>query len=866
MGLIDGRWHVQRGDCLWNIALSVYGNGYRWTEIADVNGISQSKPTIYSGQIFDIPGITPGSSAVNSSPAPVVTTTKPNIDWLCLVAGSQREMLACWTYSGATHFWTRWEQWDNSGHLILISESTNTDYSSRAKQDIGTGRDTPGWNVIRFSVRPVDDNGNPLPNTDWGYKEYDFRNNAPDLPPTPSISIDNQNKLTVLIDNIDEHLNADSIEIAVYQNDETKYKTAKVRINFETLVARYETTVDTSARYKVRCRAVRDTIYGGWTPFSSSEESLPSAPKEITILRPERTNEQGAITYGVFAQWDEAVTAKNYKLQYTTDPSQFDISGGNVTEITTEEGAGPKCLVNGIDTGHQYYFRVASINNKGQSIDWSAINSVIIGVKPSPPTTWSNTVSAVIGEDLNLYWTHNSADGSLETYARIHFKIEDYSDPSAQPIEYDKVIQNTKPEEQQDSPSVYTINTSDQEWSYLTEGYVISWKVQTAGVGSEYSNWSVERKVTVYAQPTISLDIKNKNQVSVTEINDFPFYIDISARPYSQTPISYYVEVVSNSSYTTVDDLGNIKTINVGDKVYKKYFDPENDAWSFILNMTPNLIDLESTVNYTVNATVSMNSGLTALASESFDVYLTETYYQVSADVVVNNETIEASIHPYCNEFDEYETPSLLPNCTLSVYRKEYDGSFTEIAKDVPNQEDLYVTDPHPSLDYARYRIVARNNDTGSISYNDVMNTKVGVKAAVIQWAETWTNFRTNDNNGDNVEPAWSGSMLKIPYNIDISVSNDLDVSLIEYVGRKHPVSYYGTQLGEKFNWKMEIPATDEETLYGIRRLSNWAGNVYVRDPSGIGYWAAISVNYDKTHNEVTIPITFNVTRVEGGM
>jgi len=50
----------------------------------------------------------------------------------------------------------------------------------------------------------------------------------------------------------------------------------------------------------------------------------------------------------------------------------------------------------------------------------------------------------------------------------------------------------------------------------------------------------------------------------------------------------------------------------------------------------------------------------------------------------------------------------------------------------------------------------------------------------------------------------------------------------------------------------MEIPADDVETLYGIRRLAAWTDNVYVRDPSGIGYWASITVNYNKNHGEVT--------------
>lgn len=43
-------------------------------------------------------------------------------------------------------------------------------------------------------------------------------------------------------------------------------------------------------------------------------------------------------------------------------------------------------------------------------------------------------------------------------------------------------------------------------------------------------------------------------------------------------------------------------------------------------------------------------------------------------------------------------------------------------------------------------------------------------------------------------------------------------------------------------------------------------GDVYVREPSGSGYWANISVSFTQTHCELTIPVTLNITRVEGGV
>ena len=42
-------------------------------------------------------------------------------------------------------------------------------------------------------------------------------------------------------------------------------------------------------------------------------------------------------------------------------------------------------------------------------------------------------------------------------------------------------------------------------------------------------------------------------------------------------------------------------------------------------------------------------------------------------------------------------------------------------------------------------------------------------------------------------------------------------------------------------------------------------GDVYVREPSGTGYWALVEVNYSVNPLELTIPVSISVTRVEGG-
>ena len=79
-------------------------------------------------------------------------------------------------------------------------------------------------------------------------------------------------------------------------------------------------------------------------------------------------------------------------------------------------------------------------------------------------------------------------------------------------------------------------------------------------------------------------------------------------------------------------------------------------------------------------------------------------------------------------------------------------------------------------------------------------------------------------------------------------------------------MAYYGTHLGETSKWSAVIDKRDVDTIYALRRLSKWMGNVYVREPSGVGYWATLSVTFPIAHTALTIPVSFDITRVEGGV
>ena len=763
-----------------------------------------------------------------------------------LIGGSGSTTTTTSTVEALDHYAVTWAY--DTGDGIWFSGGGSTD----TKETYATYSPPSNAIQVKVTVRPISKsrqvNGQDTPYFSGQQASviYSTSSNPPEVPPSPDVEIDKYT-LTATVDNVSD-ARSDEIEFQVYDMT-TLFKSGTATV--QACMATFQTGVNAGGSYRVRVRSANivgssGRVYSDWTDFTDPMITIPIPPAGIDTIR-------GASSTSVYLSWPTVNSAETYDIEYTTNVNYFDAS----SETTTVTGVELNYYtVTGLETGDEYFFRVRAVNEQGESA-WTEPVSVVIGKKPTAPTTWSSSTTVVTGNPVILYWVHNAEDGSTEEYAQVEITIGN-GEPFVYTIKNELADDEENPDK--DKTKSYTVDTSE-----YAEGTQIKWRVRTSGITLEYGDWSIMRTVDVYAPPTLNLTVTDQNGAQLEVIEGFPFYIKGLAGPSTQEPIGYHVTITADLGYETVDSIGQTLIVNAGDEVYSSYID-SNDP--LLLEMDPWNIDLENNADYTLTVIVSMNSGLTATETKQFSVSWEDEAYDIDATVAIDPKTFVAYITPKCMvpPATEGEEATTATDATMSVYRREFDGQFTEIATGIEPEKNTMVTDPHPSLDYARYRVIAISKTTGAVTYYDPPGYPVGCDFAIVQWAEDWVNFDVSEESAETEEPLWSGSMLLLKYNLDLSDANVVDSSLVNYVGRKYPVSYYGTNIGSSSTWTVEIETDDQDTLYALRRLSIWQGDVYVREPSGTGYWANVSVSYSKNHNELTIPVTLSITRVEGGM
>lgn len=736
---------------------------------------------------------------------------------------------------------------------------------------------------------------------------YDFSTNAPDAPSISSLtSTGTTIKAVVTTDSADNKTNQIRFEYSIGGT----VKTTTSWMNITNHYLEYAYAGLANSTYRVRAQA-KNTTSGGTSVWGGYSE-VSTVPATPTNFKASAGSEEGVI----ILDWDDVPGVSEesgYTVEYTNNKTYFDASS-NVQSASSTAST----MTLNVDLGYTWYFRVRATNSAGNS-SWSKIIQQVIAKVPEAPTTWTNKSSFMTGENIRLYFTHNSEDNSKLQEYKISYKVNGVQQPE---------ITETPPQTTEDNPIYYY----DLDVSSYSADTVILWKIRTKGVHPDYGKYSMEREIKIYVQPALNIEIDET-------ITQFPIDISLTTTPLSQKPINYAVSIVSTESYTTSDMFGNETFVNADTTVYSKIFINTDNSNTLDFSILPSEAALEQGQTYNVYATVSMNSGLVAEDSVTIDTEWDTELYFPEADIEFNEDQYTCAITPVCYKIDApyeavvaettyteeqysfndetfiayvdeehgnypfiyengwtynnsyvdisdyglslseevipkngdqiivtYEMEQILEeDVVLDVYRKNTDATFTEIITNMTNSGNSVTTDPHPNFGVSSYRIIARNPYNNSIGYNDI-DVENNVTSIVIQWDEKYSIVEDVDVEAldiDAVDPIYSGSIIVLPYNIKTSESNSKDVSLVEYIGRKHPVTYYGTQRGSKASWNADIEKTDKEKINLLRALDVWPEDVYVREPNGTGYKASVSVSFNIDYDSLIIPVSIDVTHVE---
>ena len=490
---------VKSGDTLSGIAKkynTTVDNLVKLNNIKDPNYIITGQKLIITGKT------TTASSTSSSSTSTSTSTNKAKIDVFGVQSNSERTMYATWTWSKSNtkEYSVKWYYATGDGVAFVGGTDTVTN-----KQYIFT----PPSNstAVSFYVKPISKTYTKDKKqvnywvADWSTKAYYSFTAHPTKPGVPTTQY-TYPKLTVSYNNLD--IVGTAIRFELVDNKTGKAVGSPVDVTIKAKAASTVFTLPVGGEYKVHARSIKDKEYSDWSEYT---EVFGTAPKSISGWNFAKAISDTAVQL----DWVNVSTATSYVVEYTTKKIYFDSGSSQVQSVTIDVSSnGPDwhvghAEITGLESGKEYFFRVKAVNDNGSSA-WSEIVSVVVGKKPTAPTTWSSTTTAIVGDPLYLYWVHNAQDASTQTYAQLEITINGVTNT--------ETINTTGSTPEGEAEKTYN---KEIKTSSYPEGTTIQWRVRTAGILTDdggnplYGDWSIQRTIDIYAQPTLQLRITNKN-------------------------------------------------------------------------------------------------------------------------------------------------------------------------------------------------------------------------------------------------------------------------------------------------------------------------------------------------------------------
>lgn len=571
------------------------------------------------------------------------------------------------------------------------------------------------------------------------------------------------------------------------------------------------------ARLKSETRSSKAT--SGWT--YAAVATRPGAPGDPEAAA---TGASSAIV-----SWDAADGATSYVVQHVAgDSASFDTDPESVDEV--EITSGTLYTPSGLESGTLHWFRVKARNAAGDS-GWSAACSCTVASAPEAPTLLDTAAAYMDGATARIRWTHNSTDGSSQTAGQVELTYTGDNAPS--------------------SGTTVDVGTAEAlalDLTGLGDATVVAFRVRTKGAHADWSPWSGTSSFTVYAQPELACSAGQPDgeggEAALSEespLAAFPIYVHLDPSGGGNQVVGYDVAIVCTEAADVVDEYGRTVRASEGSAAWQAHLSTSDDPYD--VEVGAGECRLAEGGTYEIRATVAMATGLRAECDPlAFGVSLDADIAQPTATVTFDPDYLTADIVPACYELDGEtgeETEVLRDGTTLAVYRVEADGDLVCLARGIDNDGASTVTDPHATFRECWYHVVATDTATGVSTAADYMDDSDHDSCA-IQWDEAWRPAGDGATRYD-----YEGSLLDGFFNM--SFDNDVApvAEGVRFAGRKRLVHYYdGVGVDESASYTLQFALSDAETMALARALAAYPGDVYIREPTGTGYWARVSCHF----------------------
>ena len=789
------------------------------------------------------------------------------------LTGSDHGVYAQWNNSrnsDTDHYEVEWKYTDGTrrknakGKMVTVFVPGSSSSMSTSEASVGGGVYRATYNapdsavVVQgrvMAVAAVSDKKAKF-KAEWtSLKEYDFRTDKVATPTVSAEMDEGGTRCTVTVSCNDA--DAAYCDVSAKSGSSTVYSLKDKPMADGSATFNFAVTAGRTWNITARCKTSTDSSYSKATSNWSTAASVTARPGTVSGLVAKPYGSDGT---GAKVTWNSVYGATSYTVEYVAGSRNYFGTSASRSQSGIE---GTSFYPNDLDSGNTWYFRVKAVNSGGESPSWSNVGSCIAATRPDAPTTYDTEPALAIGGgSVRFRWTHNATDESEQTKYRV--QVSQTYDESTSVL---TTIQTTSGADY----AMMSLNRND-----LVDGATITWKVATVGAFSDsnggWSPWSVTRSFKVYRSAGLTVElgkVSDGNVVPLGELSrltSFPLVVQLTSDGGGGEVSGYHVSVIVANSTEYRDMYGNTVNVTAGDIVYEKdavfFADPGSSTFTMQIGADSGLAD---SVGYHVVADVSMKSGMRATAqSYYFETDFASLDSEVSVPVAFDEEDLTADIWPACYDLDQYGemTATLTDGVTLAVYRIDADGGLTLIASDLENSGDVMVTDPHPSFGVCEYRAVATDPSSGATVFADGSDDSPHQTCAV-QWDESW--MRPVDEESFGEDGYWlQKSMVDGLYNLQFGEQAQVQSEAVEYIGREHPVSYYGSQKGYKATYQMEFPRSDTQTLSNVRRLMAWRDDVFVREPSGTAFWAKIdSANLTYDSKAAPMRLNLSVSRVD---